>query len=77
MSSFICVVGLSPLSCILVRMLLFSDVVLLLAIDLGGEGEWPYVGCLTACITVNRSADHLHIRSTLRFTVIQAVKQPT
>ena len=27
------------------------------SVDLGGEGEWPDVGSMTACITVNRSGD--------------------
>jgi len=56
------VVGLSWLSCIRVRRLLFPDVVLIFLVDLGGKGEWPDVGCLTACNTIQ---------------VIRAVKHPT
>jgi len=37
--------------------LLFPDVMLIFSVDLGGEGGWPDVGCLMACITVNRSGD--------------------
>ena len=47
------VVGLSSLSCIRVGRLLFPDIGLIFYLDLRGEGEWPDVGCLTACITVN------------------------
>jgi hypothetical protein len=56
MSSFICLVVLSPLSCMRVKRL-FSDIVLIFYVDLGGESEWPDVGCSTACITVNWSVD--------------------
>ena len=45
------------LTCIRVRRLLFQDVVLILSVDLGGEGEWPAAGCLMPCVTVNRSND--------------------
>ena len=54
------VVGLSSLSCIRVRRL-FQDV-LILSVDLGGEGEWPDVGCLMACITVSRSSDLVRLK---------------
>jgi len=54
MSSFICVVVLSLLSCIQVRRL-FS-------VDLGGESDCPDVVCLTACITVNQSVDLMRLK---------------
>jgi len=46
MSNFLCVVGLSSLSCIRVRRWLFPDVVLIFLIDLGVKGDWPDVGLL-------------------------------
>ena len=56
------VVGLSLLSCIRVRRLLFPDGMLIFPVDLGGEGEWPVAGCLMACITVNRSGDLVQLK---------------
>ena len=60
MLNFFCVVGLSWLSCIRVRRLLFPDVLIFL-VDLGGKDEWPDVGCLMAYITVNWSVDFMRL----------------
>ena len=41
---------------------MFPDVVLIFLVDLGGKGDWPDVGCLTAFITVNRSDDLMRLK---------------
>ena len=49
--------GLSTLSCTWMSRLLFHSI-LLVFVDLGGEGEWPDIyRSVLACITVNRSGD--------------------